>query len=82
MLDPEHPNLGQKTYYLRTFKKPDDDFILLYVYGSVVDGMSGYHALAHLVDDNLVQKVQPLEMSAVSVSKDMNFLIRFIAFGF
>ena len=70
MLDPEDPKLGQKTYFLRTFKKPDDDFILLYVYGSVVDGMSGYHALAHLVDDNLVQKVQPLEMSAVSVSKD------------
>ena len=47
VLDPEHPNLGQKTYYLRTFKKFDDDFILLYALGSVVDGMSGYHALAH-----------------------------------
>jgi hypothetical protein len=32
--------------------------------------MSGYHALSHLVDDNLVHKVQPLEMSAVSVAPD------------
>ena len=44
--------------------------MLLYVYGSVVDGMSGYHALAHLIDDNLVQKVQPLEMTAVNVAAD------------
>lgn len=67
LIDPEDPALGVKTYQLRTFQKPDDDFVLLYVYGAVVDGMAGYHALAHLIDDNLVQKVQPLEMTAINV---------------
>merc|ERR1719272_1686518 len=29
--DPASPKCGYTSYYLRTFKKPDDDFILLYV---------------------------------------------------
>ena len=70
LVDPDDPALGQKTYTLRTFQKPDDDFILLYVYGCVTEGMAGFHALSHLVDDNLVCKVQPLEMTAISIADD------------
>jgi len=58
---------GYESYYLRTFQKPDDDFILLYVYGSLSSNMPGYHALSHLVDDALVSKVKPRMMTAIQI---------------
>merc|ERR1719146_34323 len=60
-------NKGYVSYYLRTFQKPDDDFILLYVYGSLNENMHGYHSLSHLIDDSLVAKVKPRMMTAIGI---------------
>lgn len=61
------PKCGFNSYYLRTFQKPDDDFILLYVYGSLSTNMAGYHSLAHLIDDSLVAKVKPRMMTSIQI---------------
>ena len=68
--DPATPMCGYTSYYLRTFQKPDDDFIMLYVYGALHHNMPGYHALAHLVGDNLVSKVQPRLMSSIQIDAE------------
>ena len=64
------PDKGYVSYYLRTFQKPDDDFILLYVYGSLNENMHGYHSLSHLIDDSLVAKVKPRMMTAIGISAE------------
>ena len=70
MTDPDDDMAKPVFFELRTIRKPDDDFILLYVYGSLMGAMPGYHALSHLIDDSLVQKVSPLEMTGIQVDKD------------
>ena len=50
----------------------DSSFIMLYVYGTLSGSMSGYHSLAHLVDDALVNKVTPREMTAVKLDPSFN----------
>ena len=65
--DPASPACGYVSYYLRTFQKPDDDFVLLYVYGSLNENMHGYHSLSHLIDDALVTKVKPRMMTSISI---------------
>ena len=68
--DPASPACGYVSYYLRTFQKPDDDFVLLYVYGSLNENMHGYHSLSHLIDDSLVAKVKPRMMTAIGISAE------------
>ena len=68
--DPASPACGYQSYYLRTFQKPDDDFVLLYVYGSLNENMHGYHSLSHLIDDSLVAKVKPRMMTAIGISAE------------
>ena len=68
--DPAGPAAGYVSFYLRTFNKPDDDFIMLYVYGSLLNNMGGYHALAHLIEDSLVGQVEPREMTAIQIRPD------------
>ena len=68
--DPATPVCGYNSYFLRTFQKPDDDFVMMYVYGALSYNMPGYHALAHLIDDNLVKKVQPRLMSGIQIDAD------------
>ena len=68
--DPASPKCGYTSYYLRTFKKPDDDFILLYVYGSLNSNMAGYHSLSHLIDDSLVAKVKPRMMTSIQIDAE------------
>ena len=63
----DDPDASPTVYNLRTFKKPDDDFIMLYVYGTLHNNTQGYHALAHLIDDSLVSKVRPLEMTGIQI---------------
>ena len=65
--DKAAPACGYQSYWLRTFAKPDDDFIMLYVYGALNSNMPGYHSLAHLVDDALVSKVKPRMMTAIQI---------------
>ena len=67
--DPAAPLCGYTSYWLRTFIKPDDDFIMQYVYGALNSNIEGYHALAHLIDDNLVQKVKPRMMTAIQIEE-------------
>ena len=64
------PKCGYTSYYLRTFKKPDDDFILLYVYGALNSNMAGYHSLSHLIDDSLVAKVKPRMMTSIQIDAE------------
>ena len=68
--DPASPACGYQSYYLRTIQKPDDDFVLLYVYGSLNENMHGYHSLSHLIDDSLVAKVKPRMMTAIGISAE------------
>ena len=68
--DPASPACGYQSYYLRTFQKPDDDFVLLYVYGSLNENMSGYHSLSHLIDDSLVAKVKPRMMTSIGIDAE------------
>ena len=68
--DPASPACGYQSYYLRTFQKPDDDFVLLYVYGSLNENMHGYHSLSHLIDDSLVAKVKPRMMTAIGIDAE------------
>jgi len=68
--DPASPACGYVSYYLRTFQKPDDDFVLLYVYGSLNENMHGYHSLSHLIDDSLVAKVKPRMMTAIGIDAE------------
>ena len=68
--DPASPACGYVSYYLRTFQKPDDDFVLLYVYGSLNENMHGYHSLAHLIDDSLVAKVKPRMMTSIGIDAE------------
>jgi len=68
--DPLTPPSGYHSYFLRTFKKPDDDFIMQYVYGSLHTNMPGYHALSHLLDDHIVSRVKPRMMTAVQIDAD------------
>ena len=68
--DPASPACGYVSYYLRTFQKPDDDFVLLYVYGSLNENMHGYHSLSHLIDDSLVAKVKPRMMTAIGITAE------------
>ena len=44
--DPGAPFCGYESYFLRTFSKPDDDFIMLYIYGSLHLNMPGCDASA------------------------------------
>jgi uncharacterized membrane protein YeaQ/YmgE (transglycosylase-associated protein family) len=68
--DPASPACGYVSYYLRTFQKPDDDFVLLYVYGSLNENMHGYHSLSHLIDDSLVAKVKPRMMTSIGIDAE------------
>ena len=68
--DPASPACGYVSYYLRTFQKPDDDFVLLYVYGSLNENMHGYHSLSHLIDDSLVAKVKPRNMTSIGIDAE------------
>jgi len=68
--DPASPACGYQSYYLRTFQKPDDDFVLLYVYGSLNENMHGYHSLSHLIDDSLVAKVKPRNMTSIGIDAE------------
>lgn len=68
--DPASPKCGYQSYYLRTFQKPDDDFVLLYVYGSLNENMPGYHSLSHLIDDSLVAKIKPRMMTAIGIDAE------------
>ena len=68
--DAASPACGYVSYYLRTFQKPDDDFVLLYVYGSLNENMHGYHSLSHLIDDSLVAKVKPRMMTSIGIDAE------------
>ena len=54
--------------------EPNKDFIMSYVYGTLGKNMGGYHALTHLIKDNLVEKVKPFTINgAISATGCSSF---------
>lgn len=53
------------SYVLRSRTKPDENFLMQYVYGSLVNSMTDYHALAHLIKDNISEKITPHDVDHV-----------------
>ena len=52
-----HPNPRSNPH--RLAKEPDRDFVLSYVFGTLSSNMGGYHALTHLIKDQLVERPEP-----------------------
>ena len=50
-------------YTIKTTQAPNTDFIMDYVYGSLKDGMDDYHKLSHLIDDEMVELIEPRTMT-------------------
>lgn len=55
------------TFDIATYDEPDKDFLMKFAYGSLGESMSGFHSLAHLIEDNLFDKVTPREIHATGV---------------
>ena len=60
--------MGPETYSLILHDEPHKEFIMSYVYGTLGENMGGYHALTHLIKDNLVDKVKPFTISGAIAS--------------
>merc|ERR1712217_547117 len=55
------------TFDIATYDEPDKDFLMKFAYGSLGESMSGFHSLAHLIEDKLFDKVTPREIHATGV---------------
>jgi len=57
----------KNSFTLFTYTEPDQDFLMKFAYGAMGESMSGYHSLAHLVEDNLFSKVRPNDIRATGM---------------
>lgn len=59
---------------IRTFFKPDENFLFHYVYGVMSGKMSAYHAFAHLNNDGLSKSFMPTDIGQITALKNENYV--------
>jgi len=65
---------SQDKIVVRTFFKPDENFLFHYVYGVMSGKMSAYHAFAHLNNDGLSRSFMPTDIGQITQLKNENYV--------
>ena len=64
----------KEKFVIRTFFKPDENFLFHYVYGVMANKMSAYHAFAHLNNDGLSSPFIPNDIGQITQLKNENYV--------
>jgi len=65
---------SQNKIVVRTFFKPDENFLFHYVYGVMSGKMSAYHAFSHLNNDGLSRSFMPTDIGQITQLKNEHYV--------